>query len=294
MKHVLITGSSTGIGLATAIHLARANYQVYAGLRSPKKAEQLQAAIDSGLPIQMVQLDVDDDASVTNAVEEVRRKAGHIDVLVNNAGISGGGPLELVPIESAKEVFETNYFGAIRMIRAVLPEMRERQSGAIVNITSVAGRLASGAFGHYSASKFALEAASEILAVETRPYGIRVAIIEPGVIATPIFSKAQPPSLDGNPYPTPVRRMMKFFEAQLSKPTHPQAVAEVIQKVLESDSPKLRYVVGKDAELLLKMRQQASDEDWISSGLLSDDELFQRTTEMVGINLYAQSANAGD
>jgi NAD(P)-dependent dehydrogenase (short-subunit alcohol dehydrogenase family) len=201
MKHVLITGSSTGIGLATAIHLARANYQVYAGLRSPQKAEQLQAAIDSGLPIQMVELDVNDDASVTNAVEEVRRKAGHIDVLVNNAGIGGGGPLELVPIETAKQIFETNYFGAIRMIHLVLPQMRERQSGAIVNVTSVAGRLASGGFGHYSPSKFALEAASEILAVETRPYGIRVAIIEPGVIATPIFSKGQPPELDGNPMP---------------------------------------------------------------------------------------------
>jgi NAD(P)-dependent dehydrogenase (short-subunit alcohol dehydrogenase family) len=172
--------------------------------------------------------------------------------------------------------------------------MRERQSGAIVNVTSVAGRLASGGFGHYSPSKFALEAASEILAVETRPYGIRVAIIEPGVIATPIFSKGQPPELDGNPYATPLRRMMKFFEAQLSQPTQPQAVADVIQEVLESDSPKLRYLVGKDAELLLKMRQQVSDEDWIASGLLSDDELFQRMTEMVGVNLYAKSANAGD
>jgi NAD(P)-dependent dehydrogenase (short-subunit alcohol dehydrogenase family) len=294
MKHVLITGSSTGIGLATAIHLARANYQVYAGLRSPKKAEQLEAAIDSGLPIQMVQLDVNDDASVTNAVEEVRRNAGHIDVLVNNAGISGGGPLELVSIETAKQIFETNYFGAIRMIRAVLPQMRERKSGAIVNITSLAGRLVSGGSGHYSASKFALEAASEILAVETRPYGIRVAIIEPGVIATPIFSKGQRPYLDGNPYITSLRRMMKFFQAQLSRPTHPQAVSDVIQKVLESDSPKLRYVVGKDAELLLKMRQQVSDEDWIGSGLLSDDELFQTATEMVGVNLYTKSANAGD
>jgi NAD(P)-dependent dehydrogenase (short-subunit alcohol dehydrogenase family) len=293
MKNVLITGSSTGIGFATAIHLARAQYQVYAGLRSPEKAEQLQAAIDSGLPIQMVQLDVTDDGSVTNAVEEVSRTAARIDVLVNNAGIGGGGPLELVPIEAAKQIFETNYFGAIRMIRAVLPQMRERQSGAIVNITSLAGRLASGGSGHYSASKFALEAASEILAVETRPYGIRVAIIEPGVVATPIFSKGQPPSLDGNPYATPLRRMMKFFEAQLSQPTQPEAVAAVVQEVLESDSPKLRHIVGRDAELLLKMRQQINDEDWIGSGLLSDDELFERTTEMVGVNLYAKSANAG-
>jgi NAD(P)-dependent dehydrogenase (short-subunit alcohol dehydrogenase family) len=293
MKHVLITGSSTGIGLATAIHLARAEYQVYAGLRSPKKAEQLQAAIDSGLAIQMVQLDVDDDASVTKAVKDVTREAGHIDALVNNAGIGGGGPLELVPIETAKQVFETNYFGAIRMIRAVLPQMRERKSGTIVNITSLAGRLASGGSGHYAASKFALEAASEMLAIETRPYGIKVVIIEPGVIATPIFSKGQAPSLDENPYATPLRRMMKFFEAQLSQPTHPQAVAEVVEKILDSDSPKLRYVVGKDAELLLKMRQQVSDEDWIRSGLLSDDELFQQTTEMMGVNLYAKPANAG-
>jgi NAD(P)-dependent dehydrogenase (short-subunit alcohol dehydrogenase family) len=293
MKHVLITGSNTGIGFATAIHLARANYRVSAGVRSPKKAEELQAAIDSGLPIQMVQLDVDDDTSVTNAVEEARRKAGNIDVLVNNAGIGGGGPIELVPIEAAKQMFETNYFSAIRMIRAVLPQMRERRSGAIVNITSLTGRLASGGSGHYCASKFALEAASQILAVETLPYGIRVAIIEPGVIATPIFSKGQPPNLDGNPYVTPLRRMLKFFEAQLSEPTHTEAVAALVQEAIESDSPKLRYVVGKDAELLLKMRQQLSDEEWISSGLISDEELFERMTKMVGINLYAKSANAG-
>jgi NAD(P)-dependent dehydrogenase (short-subunit alcohol dehydrogenase family) len=293
MKNVLITGSSTGIGLATAIHLARANYHIFAGVRSPKTAEQLQAAIDYGLPIQMVQLDVTDDASVTNAVEEVSRTGSRIDVLVNNAGIGGGGPLELVPIEAAKQLFETNYFGAIRMIRTVLPQMRERQNGAIVNITSIAGRLASGGSGHYCASKFALEAASEILAVETRPFGIRVAIIEPGVIATPIFSKGQPPNVDGNPYATPLRRMMKFFEAQLSQPTQPEAVAAVVQEILESDSPTLRHTVGKDAELLLKMRQQIKDEDWIGSGLLSDEELFERTTEMVGVNLYAKSANAG-
>jgi NAD(P)-dependent dehydrogenase (short-subunit alcohol dehydrogenase family) len=292
VKNVLITGSSTGIGFATAIHFARAKYQVYAGLRNPKQAEHLQAAIDSGLPIQMVQLDVDDDTSVTNAVEEVRRKAGNVDVLVNNAGISGGGPLEFVPIETAKQVFETNYFGAIRTIRAVLPQMRERQSGAIVNITSLAGRLASGGSGHYTASKFALEAASECLAIEVRPYGIRVAIIEPGVIATPIFTKAQPINLDGNPYATPLRRMMKFFEAQLSQPTWPEAVAVVVQEAVESDSPKLRYTVGKDTELLFKMRQQVSDEEWIGSGLLSDDELFQKTTDAVGVNLYAKSANA--
>lgn len=292
MKHVLITGSSTGIGFATAIQLARANYQVYAGLRSPKKAEQLQTMIDSGLPIQMVELDVNDDASVANAVEEIRHKGGSVDVLVNNAGVSGGGPLEFVPIETAKQVFETNYFGAIRMIRAVLPQMRERRSGTIVNITSLAGRLASAGSGQYSASKFALEAASECLAVEVRPYGIRVAIIEPGVIATPIFTKAQPPNLEGNPYATPLRRMLKFFEAQLSQPTPPEAVATVVQEALESDSPKLRYTVGKDADLLLKMRQRMSDEEWIDSGLLSDDELFQRTTQAVGINLYAKSANA--
>jgi NAD(P)-dependent dehydrogenase (short-subunit alcohol dehydrogenase family) len=292
VKHVLITGSSTGIGFATAIHLARANYRVHAGLRNVRNAGQLETAIASGLPIEIVPLDVDNDASVTKAVDEVRRKADVIDILVNNAGISGGGPIELVPIEVAKQVFETNYFGPIRMIRAVLPQMRERQSGAIVNITSLAGRLASGAAGHYTASKFALEAASEVLAVETRPYGIRVAIVEPGVIATPIFSKAQPPNLDGNLYATPLRRMMKFFEAQLSQPTQPEEVAAAVQEAIESDSPKLRYVVGKDAELLLKMRQQVSDEEWIRSGLLSDEELFQRTAEMAGVNLYAKSANA--
>ena len=133
--------------------------------------------------------DVDDAGSVQRGVAEVHGKAGRIDVLVNNAGIGGGGPIEDVPVDWVKTLFETNYFGVVRVTQAVLPGMRERRSGAIVNISSVAGRLAIAGHGHYSAVKHALEAMSEALAQEVQRFGIRVAIVEPGVVVTPIFAR---------------------------------------------------------------------------------------------------------
>src|SRR5207245_4927603 len=165
------------------------------------------AAIESDkLKIAPLTLDVDDDASVRRGVQEVIARSGRIDALVNNAGIGGGGPIEDVPIEFAKSMFETNYFGTIRMIQAVLPGMRERRSGAIVNVSSIAGRLAIAGHGHYSAVKHALEAASEALAQEVLAFGIRVAVVEPGVVVTPIFSKARRFADPTSPYRVHVDR----------------------------------------------------------------------------------------
>ena len=161
MAVALVTGTSTGIGQATALHLARQGFDVHAGLRTVESgAELLKSASAESLRVTPIVLDVNDDDSVRQGVRQVLDAAGGVDVLVNNAGIGGGGAVEDVPLDFAKRLFETNYFGAIRMMRAVLPGMRARRVGAIVNVSSVAGRVAVAAHGHYCAAKHALVAAS--------------------------------------------------------------------------------------------------------------------------------------
>ena len=290
MRVALITGSSTGIGLETALHLADHGYRVFGSARNPDTSEGLRAAGDK---IETVRLDVDDDASVERAVGETLERAGQIDVLVNNAGIGGGGPIEIAPLEGAKQTFETNYFGAIRMIQAVVPQMRERRSGAIVNVTSVAGRVVFGAHSHYAASKFALEAASESLAQELAPYNVRVAIIEPGVVLTPIFEKGGSREIDPDtPSADCIRRLWALLGAQLRSPTLPIACAEAIRNAIESPEPKLRHPVGRDAAHFLSGRAGVSDEEWIETSAIEDDEeFFDRMREVFGADLYRESAN---
>ncbi len=188
MPSALITGTSTGIGLETARLFAQRGYRVYAGARSPAASEGLQRAVAEGLFITPIVLDVDQDDSVHDAVARV----GPVDVLVNNAGIGSAGAVELMPMEEIRAIFETNVFGAVRMLQAVLPSMRQRRAGAIVNVTSMMGRITLPCHGFYAATKFALSAISETLAMEVKRLGVRVAIIEPGVILTPIWGKRAP------------------------------------------------------------------------------------------------------
>ena len=267
--NVLITGCSSGIGLATALRFAGSGHRVYAGARRPDEAAELRS-VEGLTP---VRLDVDSDDSVREAVGIT----GAVDVLVNNAGIGGGGPVELGDLARAKRTFETNYFGAVRMIQAVLPAMRQRGSGVIVNVTSMAGRIALPAHSHYCASKFALDALSEGLAAEVWPFGIRVAIIEPGVILTPIFAKSRTMRLEElHPYERPVRRLRALFASRLQEPTLPDAVAEAIEHAVTTDNPRLRYLVGEDAEALTRMRACMADEDWIRLHSIEDDSEFFR------------------
>lgn len=273
MADILITGTSTGIGLETAVHFARQGHQVFASARNPEGAPELQAAVASGLPIAPVRIDVNDDGSVREGVASVLGQCDGIDVLVNNAGIGGSGPVEISPIERAKRVFETNYFGAVRMIQAVAPSMRARGSGAIVNVTSVAGLVTVAGHGHYCAAKRALEALTEALAGELRPFGIRVAAVEPGVILTPIFSKGSGRKLeDYAPYETPMRRLWQYFRAQLQDPRKPDIVAAAIEEAAFGASERLRYVVGPDAEALVRARAGVSDEEWVRIQSIEDDE----------------------
>jgi NAD(P)-dependent dehydrogenase (short-subunit alcohol dehydrogenase family) len=275
MSVVLVTGSSSGIGLATAVHFARLGHDVYAGVRSPSTATELMEAVAAGrLTVRPLTLDVDDAASVARAVGEVTAGSGRVDVLVNNAGIGGGGPIGDVPVDWAKTLFETNYFGAVRMIQAVLPGMRARRSGAIVNVSSIAGRLAIAGHGHYSAVKHALEAMSEALAQEVFAFGIRVAIVEPGVVVTPIFTKAKRFADPASPYAVHVRRLLLFYQMQMKAPSQPIDVARVIHEAATTQAPKVRYPVGKDAELLIAGRARQSDEEYVSTGQDMPDDQY--------------------
>jgi NAD(P)-dependent dehydrogenase (short-subunit alcohol dehydrogenase family) len=178
MATVLITGTSKGIGLVTALTLARAGHTVYATMRNPVRAPLLaQRAAQDGLPLHISAMDVDNDDSVATGIAEIYKAAGNIDVLVNNAGVERNGSIEELPLPEFRAAMETNYFGALRCTKAVIPHMRRRRSGCIMNVTSVAGRVSTSPLGPYAASKFALEAVSEALAQEMRAFNVRVAIV---------------------------------------------------------------------------------------------------------------------
>jgi len=271
MAIALITGTSSGIGLATAVSLARRGHKVIATMRNLEAATELQKIISTEqLPITVADLDVNDDSSVQRSIGRALAENGRIDVLVNNAGVGLGGSVEELPLDVFREVMETNYFGALRCIKAVLPSMRERRHGCIVNVTSISGRIALAPQAAYAASKWALEALSECLAQEMKAFNVRVAIVEPGVIATPIFSKARPLPTD-SPYPH-ARRQRALIAASLAQPTSPYVVGEKIRQIVDSDSWQLRYPVGPDAEPVLKWRAGKTDEEIVQLGGASDEE----------------------
>src|SRR3954452_9948664 len=265
MSNVLITGTSAGIGLQTALVLARAGHTVAATMRNLDRGGLLRDAVSSErLRISILQMDVDSDASVEAATAAIRREMGSIDVLVNNAGIERTGAIETLSMDDFKAVMETNYFGALRTIRAWLPDMRTRQSGCIINLSSVAGKIACSPLAPYSAAKFALEAMSEALAQEVRPFNVRVAIVEPGIIDTAMARSIERPASDAA-YPQ-VRRFGHMFEASLNHPTPPGIVAEKIRDIVESGTQILRHPVGPDADAFLSWRASLSDDQWVEWG----------------------------
>jgi NAD(P)-dependent dehydrogenase (short-subunit alcohol dehydrogenase family) len=275
--------------MATAVTLARAGHTIYATMRNPKTGgDDLRAIADrEHLPLRIAALNVDSDESVHGAFAKILAEAGRIDVLVNNAGISGGGAVEETPITAFRGIMETNYFGALRYIQAVLPGMRERRSGCIVNVTSVAGRLSVAPQAAYSSSKFALEAASECLAQEVKAFGVRVAIVEPGVIATAIFGKVQPPPVDSN-YPHG-RRIYELFRTSLENPVSPYVVGEKIREIVESGTGKLRHSVGPDAEGFLAWRASMSDEQWVEWGAISDEQWVEYMRQNFHLNVSLEA-----
>ena len=277
----LITGASTGIGEATALNFARLGHSVYASMRTPDASGGglRGTAEDEGLDLELIALDVDDSASVASAVGAILDRSGRIDVLVNNAGLGNLTSVEEVPFEDAKAVFETNVFGSLRMMQAVLPGMRERRSGTIVNMSSVAGRIVSAGHGIYSASKWALEALSEAVAIETRRFGIRVIVIEPGFILTPILDKAGDIEIGDGPYAPHLRRMLALYNNARRGAEPPSVVAGVIADALHDPSPRFRYVAGEGAAPVLDGRARMTDEEWIDLGReMTDEEYFKESS----------------
>jgi NAD(P)-dependent dehydrogenase (short-subunit alcohol dehydrogenase family) len=279
---VLITGTSKGIGLITALTLARAGHTVYATMRNPSRAPELaQQAAQQSLPIHVSVMDVDSDVSVANAIAAIYQVAGNIDVLVNNAGVERNGSIEELSMDDFRAVMETNYFGAIRCAKAVIPAMRRCRGGLIVNVTSVAGRVSTSPLGPYAASKFALEALSEALAQEMKAFNVRVAIVEPAIIDTPMAHEIELP-IPASIYPQQ-RRIAHYFAAVLGDPTPPLVVAERIQNIIESGTWQLRHPVGPGAEPLLASRLATSDEDYIALQSVDDDTWYSIMEQKTGM-----------
>jgi len=273
MASVLITGTSKGIGFEAALAFGRAGHAVHATMRKPSQSPELaETAAREKLPITVSAMDVDSDESVSGGIAAML-KNGPIDVLVNNAGIERVGSVEEVPLAEFRAVMETNYFGAIRCIQTLVPSMRQRRSGCIINVTSVAGRIASTPMGPYAASKWALEALSESLAGEMKTFGVRVLIVEPGIIDTAMARRIGVPA-----NPSLYRQRERFaamFEAALKNPVHPSLVANKILELAESDTWQLRHPVGPDAVPFLQWRRGMTDEAWVDLNA-ADDETWQR------------------
>ena len=267
-KAVLVTGSSSGIGRATAEHLARAGHTVYATARRAEAIADLQAA-----GCRTLALDVTDEASMAAAVEAVEAQEGAVGVLVNNAGYSQSGAIEQVPLDDVRRQFETNVFGLVRMCQLVLPGMRRQGFGRIVNVSSMGANFTFPGGGFYHATKYAVEAISDALRFEVKGFGVDVVIVQPGIIRTG-FAEAATTALDQaspegeGPYAE--------FDAAVAKGTRdvyekgpaarlgggPETVAKVIEKAITADRPRTRYRVTPSAHLLIKQRAVMSDRMW--------------------------------
>ena len=262
----VVTGSSSGIGFEIALMLARNGFQTYATMRNLAKSENIKSiASKENLPIYIEQLDVTDNKSVTNAIQAIVSKANGIDVLVNNAGYALTGAFEDLAIEEIKAQYETNLFGLIRTTQTVLPIMRKQKSGAIVNISSGAGRFGYPGGSAYVSTKFAVEGLSESMAYELEPFGIKVILIEPGVIKTNIANgmviaeKSQNPN---SPYSQIMQKMSTSFEHMLENASSPDVVAKVVLKAVTSENPSLRYLAGKEVEMWIEAKRNMSDDQF--------------------------------
>lgn len=263
----LVTCSSSGIGYETSLALARDGFLTFATMRNLNKAEDIKSATTKeSLPIRTKQLDVTDDMSVKNAVQTISSETGgRIDVLVNNAGYVLSGAFEDLAIDEIKTQYETNFFGLIRTTQAVLPIMREQKSGIIVNISSGAGRFGYPGHSAYISTKFAVEGLSESMSYELEPFGIKVVIVEPGVIMTNIVNtmvvarKSQDPN---SAYSRMMQKMANTFEGLMKNSSSPDLVANVVLKAVKDENPNFRYLAGNDVEQWLGAKRNMSDEEF--------------------------------
>ncbi|MEZ5183974.1 MAG: SDR family NAD(P)-dependent oxidoreductase [Acidimicrobiales bacterium] len=278
----IVTGANSGIGLATALRLARDGYEVFAGARRPEALDDVAAAAAAaGVEgVHPTLIDVVDDASVADAIGAIAAD-GPIGVLVNNAGITGAGSVEETPLEQWRAMWETNVAGVVRCTQAVLPSMREARAGRIVNISSSSAIASPPLMAPYASTKSAVEAISESLQAEVAPFGIRVIAVRAGTILTPIWGKSEAPP-DDTAYPVAREFLLKVLSHQLTTSgVAPEAVADAIATAVEADAPPIRTMVG-DAQVLHDLKENHGDE--LFEVYFLDDEAFRvRYAEMSGI-----------
>ncbi|MGH9686959.1 MAG: SDR family oxidoreductase [Candidatus Acidiferrales bacterium] len=267
LEPVLVTGATDGLGRATAVLFAEHGYRVFAGGRSAERRAALQElARAKNLPLEVLELDVTNDASVDAAVAEIERRAGPVAVLVNNAGIGIGAAMEEISLADMRKQFETNVFGVLRVTQRVLPEMRKRRRGRIVNMSSIAGKIGTPIMGPYCASKHALEAISDSMRLELYPYNVNVILIEPGYIATSIgrnsteLSSSYANSASRSPYgPIYNAFRISFGTSMKNSRTTPADCAAVILSAVEAEHPRARYPVTPEAKMALRLRRLLPD-----------------------------------
>ena len=283
LKTVLITGGTDGLGRAAALLLAEQGYRVFAAGRSSEKRAALdQLARERGLPLETVEMDVCDDASVARGLAEVHTKAGPLDVLVNNAGIGYITAMEEISMNHLRQQFETNFFGVVRVTQAVLPEMRQRRRGRILNMSSAAGRIALPLFGPYSGSKFALEGMTDALRLELYPFGIDVVLIEPGYIPTNFqavsleLSSPYAAAAEGSAYAMVYRNFRRSWKKSTTGVRYtPEDCARVILRALRDNPPRPRYTVTRRARLANWAKRLLSDRA-LDRGLIRTFRLERR------------------
>ena len=249
----LVTGSSSGFGLLASIELARKGHRVFATMRNLERGQRLrEAAAKAGVDVEILQLDVTDSASIGAAVDEAVRRAGRIDVLVNNAGFGLGGFAEDYTMAELREQFETNFFGLVELTKAVIPIMREQGSGRIINVSSIMGLAAVPGMSAYCASKFAVEGFSEALRHELLPFGIYVTLVEPGTFRTDIFERnrrlADGAECESSPNYERGQHIIGLADKHVERTkSDPNTVAKLIARAATKRRPRLRYIVGIDA-----------------------------------------------
>ena len=283
MKSAIITGTNKGIGLETALAFARAGYKVFAAMRNPENAAALKQRIEEeSLAISICVMDVDSDESVTRSIDAIQNENGPVDVLVNNAGIERHGSIEELPMADFKAIMETNYFGVIRCLQAVLPQMRQNKSGCIINVGSVSGKIACTPLSAYSASKYALEALTESLAQEVKPFNIKVSLMQPGIIDTKMAHNITRNSQSEYPQ---VLRFGAMFEETLKQPTPPSLVADAMLEIANGDTWQLKHPVGPSAIPFLGWRASMSDEQWVDWNAQTDEEWYNAVQTTFGMNV---------
>jgi NAD(P)-dependent dehydrogenase (short-subunit alcohol dehydrogenase family) len=245
---VLITGASSGVGQCTARLLSQRGDKVFGTSRNPASADRIPG-------VEMLSLDVRADASVRACVDDVVNLGGRLDVLINNAGYELAGALEELSLEEARAQFETNFFGVVRMVNAVLPLMRRQKRGYIINVSSLAGLSAIPFLGIYSASKFALEGYTEVLRHEVQPFNIHVALTEAGFLRTPMSNNRQIGAHPTTEYDPWRQRALNAIRASEDKAPGPELVANTLLAITSSKTPRLRYLIGPQAKSVARLRR---------------------------------------